>query len=118
MARPRNADSEASEGREYQEDAPSVEEAIEKNKDLEAGAVIAPAGVQSTTEVKPSEADESPAPGPYRGDGAPKPDEPPVRAAKPDTPIAQTLAAGAGEHTPPDPEEFAPSGRPREVEEA
>lgn len=69
--------------------------------------------VQSTTTVTPSEADKSSLPNAMDA----KPDDPPVRAAKPDTPIAQTLAAGAGAHTPPDPKEFAPSGRPREIEE-
>ena len=32
--------------------------------------------------------------------------------------VGAIAPAGAGEHTPPDPDEFAPSGRPREVEEA
>lgn len=106
-----------SEPREYEESG-SVEETIKKAKDIDPGAELGVAPVQSTTKATPSAADESSAPGPYRGPDAPKPEDPPVRAAKPDTPIAQALAAGAGEHTPPDPDEFAPSGRPREIEEA
>jgi hypothetical protein len=66
--------------------------------------------VQSTTEATPAEADKTSMPNAMDA----KPEEPPVRAAKPDTPIAQTLAAGAGEHTPPDPKMFRP-GRPRGV---
>ena len=77
-----------------------------------------PVGVQSTTTVTPSKADESSSPGPYQGDGAPKSEDPPVRAAKPDTPIAQSLVAGAGQHTPPDPDEFGPDGRPVNNDEA
>lgn len=96
----------------------SVEDTIKGAKGIKAGEALGPPPVQSTTEVTPSEADKSSAPGPYQGAGAPKPEDPPVRAAKPDTPVAQVLTAGAGEHTPPDPDEFAPSGRPREVEES
>lgn len=113
MARARSE----SEGREYEEKG-SVEETIKSAKGIDPGAELGIAPVQSTTTVTPSAADESSAPGPYRGSGAPKPEDPPVRAALPDTPIAQTLAGGAGEHTPADPKVFAPSGRPREVEEA
>lgn len=43
------------------------------------------------------------------------PEDPPLHTARPDVPIAQTLAAGAGEHTPPDPKEFDAEGRPRSV---
>ena len=81
---------------------------------IKEGESTAPANVQSTTTATPAEADKSSLPNAMDA----KPEDPPVRAAKPDTPIAQTLAAGAGEHTPPDPKEFAPSGRPRSVEEA
>lgn len=111
------ASASAKEGREYEESG-SVEETIEKAKGIDPGSLLASPPVQSTTEVTPSKADETSAPGPYAGDDAPKLEDPPVRAAHPDTPIAQSLAAGAGAHTPPDPDEFAPSGRPREVEES
>jgi hypothetical protein len=67
--------------------------------------------VQSTTDATPAEADKSSLPNAMDA----KPEQPPVRAAKPDTPIAQTLVAGAGEHTPPDPKVFRPDGRPRGV---
>jgi hypothetical protein len=43
-------------------------------------------------------------------------ERPPVATQKPDVPIAQTLAAGAGEHTPPDPDEFDQAGRPKTAE--
>ena len=81
---------------------------------IDEGEAAGPATVQSTTTVTPAEADKSSLPNAMDA----KSEDPPVRASKPDTPIAQTLAAGAGAHTPPDPEEFAPSGRPREIEEA
>lgn len=97
-------------------EATSVEETIENADGIEAGAEGAVAPVQSTTEETPSAADESSAPGPYQGDDAPKPEDPPVRAAKPDTPIAQVLVEGAGAHTPPDPDEFDKEGRPRRPE--
>lgn len=95
-------------------EASSVEETIAKAKDIDAGPVREVNTVQSTTEATPAEADKTSMPNAMDA----KPEQPPVRAAKPDTPIAQTLTAGAGEHTPPDPKEFAPSGRPREIEEA
>jgi hypothetical protein len=40
-------------------------------------------------------------------------EQPPVRTSQPDTPIAQTLTAGAGEHTPPDPDKYDEEGRPK-----
>jgi hypothetical protein len=101
------------EGRDYVEKS-SVEQTIKSTKNIEAGEAVMAPTVQSTTESTPAEADKSPLPNAMDA----KPEQPPVRAAKPDTPIAQTLAAGAGEHTPPDPKMFAPSGRPRDVEEA
>jgi hypothetical protein len=64
--------------------------------------------VQSTTTETPAEADKSSLPNALDA----KPEDPPVRASKPDTPIAQTLAAGAGAHTPPDPDVYGPDGRP------
>lgn len=95
-------------------EAQSVSDTIKSAKGIDAGQVRELTTVQSTTTVTPAEADKSPMP---TGDDA-ESEQPPVRAAKPDTPVAQTLVAGAGEHTPPDPKEFAPSGRPREIEES
>ena len=92
----------------------TVEETIENAPGIDAGNVKASAVVQSTTTETPAEADESSLPNAMDA----KPEDPPVRASKPDTPIAQTLAAGAGEHTPPDPDEFDKEGRPRSVSEA
>lgn len=92
-------------------EAESVEATIAGAKDIDAGNVTRPAVVQSTTEATPAEADKSSLPNALDA----KPEDPPVRASKPDTPIAQTLAAGAGEHTPPDPDEFDKEGRPRSV---
>ena len=69
--------------------------------------------IVSTTETTPSKADETSEPGPYNpGQGGPKLNQPPVRTNRPDVPIAQALAAGAGEHTPPDESEVGPDGRP------
>lgn len=90
----------------------SVAETIKGAKGIDGGQIVETSAVQSTTKVTPSKADESSAPGPYQGDGAPDVEDPPVRAAHPDTPVAQTLVSGAGEHTPPDPKEFGPDGRP------
>lgn len=99
---------------EKKDEAQSVEETIKKAPGIEPGNVTASAVVQSTTEKTPAEADKSSLPNAMDA----KPEDPPVRASKPDTPIAQTLTAGAGEHTPPDPDEFDKEGRPREVSEA
>jgi hypothetical protein len=107
----KQSDAAASEGRNYTEDA-SVDKTIEKAKGIEKGAVRELTTVQSTTAVTPSKADESSAPGPYQGADAPKVNDPPVRSGLPDVPVAQTLTEGAGAHTPPDPDEFDPQGRP------
>jgi hypothetical protein len=66
------------------------------------------AAVQSTTDVTPAEADKSSLPNEMDA----KTDDPPVRSGRPDVAIAQTLAAGAGEHTPPDPKKYDSEGRP------
>ena len=76
---------------------------------MKAGEAAGPATVQSTTEKTPAEADKSSLPNAMDA----KTNDPPVRAGEPDIPIAQTLAAGSGAHTPPDPDEFGPDGRPK-----
>jgi hypothetical protein len=82
----------------------------DSKKDIKEGESVLAPTVQSTTDVTPAEADKTSLPNAMDA----KPEDPPVRAAKPDTPIAQTLAAGAGAHTPPDPKEFDEAGRPRD----
>jgi hypothetical protein len=81
--------------------------------DIKEGEVVGAAVVQSTTDSTPTLASETPMPNAVETD----PEAPPIHTAQPDVPIAQTLAAGAGEHTPPDPDQFDEQGRPR-VEEA
>ncbi len=92
----------------------SVEETIAAAKGVDPGNIVTSSVVQSTTKVTPAEADKTSLPNAMDA----KPEDPPVRASKPDTPIAQTLVAGAGEHTPPDPKEYDSEGRPRSVSEA
>jgi hypothetical protein len=94
MARPRAAADEESGG---------------GRSDISEGDVVRASVVQSTTESTPAEADKTSVPNALDAKG----EQPPVRAQKPDTPIAQSLAAGAGEHTPPDPDEFDEAGRPK-----
>ena len=96
-----------------QKEAQSVEETIENAPGIDAGEAVGPASVQSTTEVTPAEADKSSLPNAMDA----KPEDPPVRASLPSSPIAQTLAAGAGEHPPPDPEVFDAAGRPRKLDD-
>lgn len=79
-----------------------------KKSDIKEAEDMGVPAVQSITTVTPAEADKSSLPNAMDA----KPEDPPVRASKPDTPIAQTLAAGAGAHTPADPEEYDPQGRP------
>jgi hypothetical protein len=62
-----------------------------KDKIDEAGA---PAGVQSVTTETPAKADETS----NAGANDAKANQPPVRTSRPDVPIAQSLAAGAGAH--------------------
>lgn len=72
--------------------------ADKKNTGIEPNADAAAAAPTVTHEV-PHPADGTSAPGPYEGLSA---DRPPVSTTDPDTPIAQSLAAGAGAHTPAD----------------
>ena len=94
------------EGKKSEAEAASVEETARRRRASDAGSVAPTPVVQSTTEVTPAEADKSSLPNALDA----KAEDPPVRASLPDTPIAQTLAAGAGEHTPPDPQVFGQGG--------
>jgi hypothetical protein len=91
----------------------SVDETIKgaKGLDTDKGRVVTT--VQSTTTSLPEESPASKEVGPSAPDT--ENEAPPLHTSQPDVPIAQTLAAGAGEHTPPDPEVFDSMGRPREV---
>ena len=89
----------------------SVEETIKRAPGIDPGNIVTSSSVQSTTTRTPAEADKTSLPNAMDA----KSEAPPVRASKPDTPIAQPLAAGAGAHMPPDPAEFDSEGRPRSV---
>jgi hypothetical protein len=89
-------------------DSKQTESHTPRGSKIKEGEVVGPPLVQSTTEATPSPADETSMPNHLNTEN----EQPPVRTSKPETAIAQTLSAGAGEHTPPDPEEFGPDGRP------
>jgi hypothetical protein len=63
-----------------------------------------------TAEPKRS-ADKSSSPG-----GEAFPEDPPVRTTRPDVPIVDSLATGAGQHVPPDPDVYQWDGRLRELQ--
>lgn len=84
----------------------------QSNRGIDEHDLASSSAVASTTEATPSVADESSAPGPYSGADKPQVNEPPVRTNRPDTPIAQSLVAGAGQHDPPSEDEVGPDGRP------
>jgi hypothetical protein len=73
-----------------------------------------PAGVQSITTSLPAASPASKEVGPSAPDT--EHEAPPLHTARPDVPIAQVLASGSGEHTPPDPKEFDAEGRVKEVD--
>jgi len=89
-------------------DGATVADTIDATPGLDAGNVAESPVVQSTTEVVPRDGDETSMPNALETEPAA-----PVSTQQPDEPIAQTLAAGAGEHTPPDPEKFDNEGRPK-----
>lgn len=62
------------------------------------------------TSEPPSTADQSSWPG---GDASIE--DPPVRTTRPDVPIVVSLATGAGQHVPPDPDVYTPEGRLRDL---
>jgi hypothetical protein len=74
---------------------------------IKEGEVVGAPVVASTTEATPSPADETSMPNHLNTEH----EQPPVRSSRPDVPLAQTLTAGAGEHTPPDPKVWGPDGR-------
>lgn len=77
--------------------------------DIKDGEVGIPV-VASTTDATPAEADKTPMPNALNLEH----EMPPVRSSRPDVPLAQVMAAGAGEHTPPDPDVWGPDGRLRD----
>ena len=81
----------------------------DEKKGIKEGEPTGPPGVQSTTTVTPAEADKTP--GSTAGDA--KSEDQPVRTGRPDVPIAHSLAAGSGLHTPPDPKKYDNDGRPK-----
>lgn len=88
----------------------SMADRIDKAKGVDHPEDIGVAPVQSVTTALPAESPGSKEVGPSAPDT--NPEAPPLHTGKPDTPIAQVLASGSGEHTPPDPSEFGPDGRP------
>ena len=85
----------------------------DSKRGIDDGPAGGPSGVQSTTESLPAASPGSKEIGPSPPDT--EHEAPPLHTSRPDVPIAQTLVAGAGEHTPPDPKEFDSEGRPRSV---
>ena len=73
--------------------------------------VTDPGRVVLTSEPKKS-ADKTSYPG-----GDADPEDPPVRTTRPDVPIVQSLATGAGQHVPPDPKVYRWDGRVRDIVE-
>lgn len=59
------------------------------------------------TSEPPAEADKSS----YAGPGDAEAEQPPVRTTRPDVAIAVSMATGAGQHTPPDPDKYDEMGR-------
>ncbi len=85
----------------------------DSKKGIDDGPAGGPSGVQSTTTSLPAASPGSKEIGPSPPDT--EHEAPPLHTARPDVPIAQTLVAGAGEHTPPDPKLYDSEGRPRSV---
>jgi len=69
--------------------------------------VAADAAAVTVTNETPAEADEKSEPNASDA----KPNDPPVRTNRPDVPIAQVLASGAGEHKPVDDPNIGADGR-------
>ncbi len=78
-----------------------------KTKEKEFDEVVGPAAAVTVTHETPAEADKTSAP----VDNDAKANDPPVRTNRPDVPIAQVLASGAGAHEPPDDPHVGADGR-------
>jgi len=53
---------------------------------------------------------------PYPVGEQPPIERPPFATGRPDVPIVNSMITGAGEHTPPDPDEYTPDGRLRDLQ--
>lgn len=93
----------------------TMEQRISDAKGVEAAPPVG-AAVQSITTTVPAASPGSKEVGPSAPDT--EHEAPPVHTSRPDTPIAQTLAAGSGEHTPPDPAVYDRDGRLRADEDS
>lgn len=95
-------------------DAQGVESTADADTPSIKGAEIinsAPAADRLVLTAEPKRsADKSSSPG-----GEAYPEDPPVRTTRPDVPIVQSLASGAGAHVPPDPDVYTPEGRLRDL---
>lgn len=104
MAQRKNQnDNDVAAAKSAEEQAAEIEGAEVSNSAPAAGRVVL------TSEPEKS-ADQTSYPG-----GEADPEDPPVRTTRPDVPIVQSLATGAGQHVPPDPDVYRPDGRLRDI---
>jgi hypothetical protein len=87
-----------------------VKPITEVGKDEQTDRLVHPEDVKKGVLNEPEhEADQTP----YPVGEQPPQERPPFSTGRPDVPIVQSAVTGAGAHTPPDPEQFKPDGRPR-----
>ena len=89
-----------------------VKPIAERSKDEQVADLTHPEDIKKGVLKEPEhEADQSP----YPAGEVPPQERPPFSTGRPDVPIVQSMVTGAGAHTPPDPDEFTPDGRPRDI---
>lgn len=87
-----------------------VKPITERSKEEQLADLTSPGDIKKGVLKEPEhEADQSP----YPTQKQPPQERPPFSTGRPDVPIVQSMVTGAGAHTPPDPGEFTPDGRPR-----
>lgn len=85
----------------------------DRTREEQAADLTTPGDVKKGVLQEPEhEIDQSPYPSQTQ---VPPQERPPFATGRPDVPIVQSAVTGAGAHTPPDPDEYAPDGRPRDL---
>jgi hypothetical protein len=85
----------------------------DRSKDEQKADLIHPEDIEKGVLKEPEhDADQTPYP---VGDQPPI-ERPPFATGRPDVPIVQSAVTGAGAHTPPDPDDYTPDGRLRDLQ--
>jgi hypothetical protein len=93
--------------------ARQVEPITDRSKEQQQADLLHPEDIKKGVLKEPQhDADKTP----YPVGEQPPIERPPFSTGRPDVPIVQSAVTGAGAHTPPDPDDYTPDGRLRDLQ--